>query len=207
MYCETCDEKCDAVLDCVVKHYPEVLVLLLKRFKLVFDGKAVRKVKINCPVKMPDTLHMKKTKIYKLYAFVDHFGELQSGHYMARIKPQDDEQWYIFDDQNVQVLSYKHFQLDSTETSNDVYLLFYRRQKKVLSAESLGKTQAFYDDFHPEDAKYTEAHAKRSYGNSNVTIEMPGDTYTESKLTFLGNVFVPAWPQKGQKDQARVPTD
>ncbi|XP_072315139.1 ubiquitin carboxyl-terminal hydrolase 47-like [Eucyclogobius newberryi] len=62
MYCETCDEKCDAVLDCVVKHYPEVLVLLLKRFKLVFDGKAVRKVKINCPVKMPDTLHMKKVK-------------------------------------------------------------------------------------------------------------------------------------------------
>ncbi|KAK7909626.1 hypothetical protein WMY93_014310 [Mugilogobius chulae] len=134
MYCEKCDEKCDAVLDCEVKHYPDVLVLLLKRFELIFDGKSLRKVKLICPVKMPDTLHMPQNQIYKLYAYVEHFGELQYGHYIAKIKSQDDDKWYIFDDLKVNESSYNHFQLDPTETFEDVYLLFYRKQR-ATSAE------------------------------------------------------------------------
>ncbi|KAJ0006294.1 hypothetical protein NQD34_013567 [Periophthalmus magnuspinnatus] len=128
MYCEICDEKCDAVLDCKMEHYPDVLVLLLKRFELIFDGKVWKKVKINCLVKIPDTLQMETYK-YKLYAYVEHFGDLRSGHYTAIIKSQDDGLWYIFDDSKVKVSNYNHFQLDPTETSRSVYLLFYQRQK------------------------------------------------------------------------------
>ncbi|XP_055015734.1 ubl carboxyl-terminal hydrolase 18-like, partial [Boleophthalmus pectinirostris] len=128
MYCEKCDKKCDAVLDCEVKHSPEVLVLLLKRFELKCVGNVWEKVKINCPVKIPDTLQIKQNEIYKLYAYVDHFGSLRQGHYTATIKSQDDGQWYIFDDLSIQVLSYNHFQLDPTQTSESVYLLFYQKQ-------------------------------------------------------------------------------
>lgn len=39
---------------------------------------------------------------YKLYAVVDHFGDLRSGHYTATIK--DDERWYNFNDDRVTVV-------------------------------------------------------------------------------------------------------
>ncbi|KAJ0055470.1 hypothetical protein NL108_003845 [Boleophthalmus pectinirostris] len=81
---------------------------------------------------MPDTLQMKQNKIYtqyKLYAYVEHFGNLRQGHYTATIKSQDDSRWYIFNDLKVELSSYDHFQLDPTQTSRSVYLLFYQKQK------------------------------------------------------------------------------
>ncbi|CAL9694654.1 unnamed protein product [Knipowitschia caucasica] len=125
MYCETCDDKRDADLECEMKEYPQVLVLLLKRFEMIFEYNFWRK--INCPVKIPEFLTFQDNQKYKLYAYVDHFGDLQSGHYIATIKSQDYDGWWIFDDLNVQKSKYNHFQLDPTELSRHVYLLFYQK--------------------------------------------------------------------------------
>lgn len=40
-----------------------------------------------------------QNQTYELYAVVEHFGDLRSGHYTATIK--DDERWYSFDDDRV----------------------------------------------------------------------------------------------------------
>lgn len=42
--------------------------------------------------------------MYKLYAVVEHFGDLRSGHYGATIKSQDDGTWYTFNDTEVSLV-------------------------------------------------------------------------------------------------------
>ncbi|XP_026209140.1 probable ubiquitin carboxyl-terminal hydrolase creB isoform X3 [Anabas testudineus] len=127
MYCDKCDDKVDVTIKCEVKHHPEVLVLLLKRFE--FDYSYMRYVKNNCSVKVPYILQIPQNQTYELCAVVDHVGDLRGGHYAASIKSQDDERWYHFNDSTVTLLDYQPFQLDNTESSRSAYLLFYRKQQ------------------------------------------------------------------------------
>ncbi|XP_028998563.1 dentin sialophosphoprotein-like isoform X2 [Betta splendens] len=129
MYCEECDDKVDATVTCEVKHHPEVLVLLLKRFD--FDYRYMRYVKNNRAVIVPVTLNLPENQTYELYAVVDHAGDLRGGHYDATIKSQDDDRWYNFNDGIVSLLSYQPLQVDRTERSHSAYLLFYRKQTSV----------------------------------------------------------------------------
>ncbi|XP_075948777.1 uncharacterized protein LOC142950952 isoform X2 [Anarhichas minor] len=131
MYCDVCDAKSDATMKCVIKHHPEVLMLLLKRFE--FDYRYMAYVKNNCTVHVPCTLQIPENQTYELYAVVEHFGDLRSGHYTAKIKSQDDERWYDFNDVKVELLGYQPFQVDNFE--NSAYLLFYRK-KKVHAADT-----------------------------------------------------------------------
>ncbi|KAG8006111.1 Ubiquitin carboxyl-terminal hydrolase 21 [Nibea albiflora] len=123
MYCEQCDAKSDATIKCVIKHHPDVLMLLLKRFE--FNYSYMTYVKINRTVVVPFTLQIPENQTYELYAVVDHFGDLRSGHYTATIK--DDERWYTFDDSRVTLSDYQPFQEDNFEKSCSAYLLFYRK--------------------------------------------------------------------------------
>ncbi|XP_075948756.1 uncharacterized protein LOC142950945 isoform X2 [Anarhichas minor] len=130
-HCDVCDAKSDATMKCVIKHHPEVLMLLLKRFE--FDYRYMAYVKNNCTVHVPCTLQIPENQMYELYAVVDHFGDLRSGHYTAKIKSQDDDRWYDFNDVKVELLGYQPFQVDNFE--NSAYLLFYRK-KKVHAADT-----------------------------------------------------------------------
>ncbi|XP_072315075.1 ubiquitin carboxyl-terminal hydrolase 47-like [Eucyclogobius newberryi] len=125
MYCETCDEKCDAVLDCGVKHHPEVLVLLLKRFE--FDYRYMTYVKVKQPVNVPNTLQISGNQSYELYALVEHSGELRYGHYISTIRSQDDGKWYQFNDSQVA----PHKAPPALERSRSAYLLFYQKLKET----------------------------------------------------------------------------
>ncbi|XP_071315097.1 uncharacterized protein [Trachinotus anak] len=133
MYCEHCDAKSDATIRCVVKHHPEVLMLLLKRFE--FDYRYMMYVKNNCVVDVPYTLQIPENQTYELYAMVDHYGDLRGGHYTATVKSQDGKTWYNFNDTRVTLLSQQLFQTDNTEKSHSVYLLFYRK-KKIQAADT-----------------------------------------------------------------------
>ncbi|CAB1351549.1 unnamed protein product, partial [Coregonus sp. 'balchen'] len=85
-------------VECKIEHHPENLTLLLKRFE--FDYYSMSYVKINCCVDVPHTLQTEKCE-YELYAIVDHFGSLRGGHYTAKIKSFDDDNWYEFNDSYV----------------------------------------------------------------------------------------------------------
>ncbi|KAL3046311.1 hypothetical protein OYC64_004342 [Pagothenia borchgrevinki] len=127
MYCDECRAKSDATTKCVIKHHPEVLTLLLKRFE--FDPYYKRYVKVNCTVDVPCTLQIPENQTYELYAMVEHSGDLRSGHYIATIKPEQDGKWYSFNDSCVRELDYQPFQSDTFQNSSSAYLLFYRKEK------------------------------------------------------------------------------
>ncbi|RVE60452.1 hypothetical protein OJAV_G00181110 [Oryzias javanicus] len=92
MYCEHCDTKVDACTKYVVKHHPEVLILLLKRFD--FSYSYMTYIKINDTVDVTTSLKIPENQTYELYAVVDHVGDLRSGHYTSRIRSQVDRRWY-----------------------------------------------------------------------------------------------------------------
>ncbi|XP_069375204.1 uncharacterized protein [Paralichthys olivaceus] len=133
MYCEHCDTKSDATIECVMKDHPDVLVLLLKRF--YFDYYYMSKVKNNRAVVIPHSLHFQQNQTYEVYAYVEHFGDLRGGHYTATIKSQDDERWYNFNDGSVTLLDNQPFQTSRTEKSLSVNLLFYMKKKTAYSRE------------------------------------------------------------------------
>uniref|UniRef100_A0A4W5JHB1 USP domain-containing protein n=1 Tax=Hucho hucho TaxID=62062 RepID=A0A4W5JHB1_9TELE len=124
MYCDYCDGKTDAILECKMEHPPEILTLLLKRFE--FDYNRMSYVKIESCVEVPRRLQTKNCD-YELYAVVDHVGSLRGGHYTARIKPYDDHNWYVFDDSYVRQLNSKPFEQVESFRSQSAYLLMYRK--------------------------------------------------------------------------------
>ncbi|XP_035768357.1 putative ubiquitin carboxyl-terminal hydrolase 50 [Neolamprologus brichardi] len=136
MYCEQCDDKADATMTDVIKHHPDVLCLLLKRFE--FNYNYMSYFKITCSVEVPYTLQILESPKYELYAFLDHFGDLRGGHYSATIKIQEEhrDRWYQFDDTRVTELDFQPFQLDNTEKSQTTYLLFYSKKKDTGTPES-----------------------------------------------------------------------
>uniref|UniRef100_A0A8C7Y4H8 Ubiquitin carboxyl-terminal hydrolase n=1 Tax=Oryzias sinensis TaxID=183150 RepID=A0A8C7Y4H8_9TELE len=136
MYCEHCDTKVDACTKYVVKHHPEVLILLLKRFD--FNYKYMTYMKINSAVDVPTFLEIPENKAYELYAVVDHFGDLRGGHYCSRIRSQVDSRWYEFNDTWVTQIDNN---VDSDiKRSNTAFLLFYRKKDtKTEQGTSLHK--------------------------------------------------------------------
>ncbi|XP_034532058.1 ubiquitin carboxyl-terminal hydrolase 21-like isoform X2 [Notolabrus celidotus] len=133
MYCDHCDAKQDATIKCVMKHHPEVLMLLLKRFEL--DYYSMTYFKNNCNVHIPRILQIPENQTYELYAVVEHVGDLRSGHYSATIKSQEDDRWYKFNDTRVTLVDFQPFQTDQSERSGLAYLLFYRK-KSVPAADT-----------------------------------------------------------------------
>ncbi|XP_037832637.1 probable ubiquitin carboxyl-terminal hydrolase creB isoform X10 [Kryptolebias marmoratus] len=127
MYCDKCDTKVDASSKYVIKHHPDVLILLLKRFD--FSYHFMSYVKIKCDVDVPHTLKIPENQTYELYAVVDHFGDLRGGHYTATIKSQDDEdRWFSFDDTRVTSLSSPFTDDKNVAKFGSAYLLFYRKK-------------------------------------------------------------------------------
>ncbi|XP_075306787.1 uncharacterized protein LOC142368495 [Odontesthes bonariensis] len=131
MYCEQCDTKVDATARNVVEHHPDVLILLLKRFD--FSYRHMSYVKINAVVDVPFTLKISENQTYELYAVVEHFGDLTSGHYTATIKsPDDEDRWYNFNDTWITPLDVHSLKShENIIKSQSAYLLFYRKKDTV----------------------------------------------------------------------------
>ncbi|XP_039677228.1 probable ubiquitin carboxyl-terminal hydrolase creB isoform X2 [Perca fluviatilis] len=198
MYCDKCDAKSDATIKCLIKHHPEVLMLLLKRFE--FDYRYMTYVKINRTVDIPYTLQIPENQEYELYAVVEHFGDLRSGHYTATIKSQEDDRWYNFSDATVTLMDYQPFQLDDFEKSSSAYLLFYRK-KKVHPADTCSQdirevpttpggfspsTCDIY--YHGQDAAEREEYEKAAEAGNNTAVAVSIDRNEETGIKDLVSV-------------------
>ncbi|XP_035531589.1 probable ubiquitin carboxyl-terminal hydrolase creB isoform X2 [Morone saxatilis] len=129
MYCNHCNKKQDANFGCKMTQNPEVLTLLLKRFR--FDYKCGCYVKLHCKVDIPQTLHIKNCD-YDLYALVNHFGSLTGGHYTAQIKSFETQVWYNFNDDIVKKIKPLFVAEDKPLRSSTAYLLMYRKVRRNL---------------------------------------------------------------------------
>lgn len=129
-YCSKCKDHKEAYKQMRIMKLPEVLVIHLKRFKKKHLRYGVNIYKNHDFIGTPFELDMsrylinqdsKETK-YELYGVVNHFGRCGGGHYTAFCKNFLDEQWYNFDDSDVEKIK------QSDVPSKYAYVLFYKRK-------------------------------------------------------------------------------
>ncbi|XP_054916248.1 ubiquitin carboxyl-terminal hydrolase 47-like isoform X3 [Poeciliopsis prolifica] len=108
LYCDKCEDNRDTTVKYELKHHPEILILLLKRFE--YNYQCMSYSKDNRAVDVCHTIDLPENQTYELYGLVDHFGTLSGGHYTATIKPEDEENWYEFSDSSVTLVSNQMFQ-------------------------------------------------------------------------------------------------
>lgn len=81
--CDRCNYKTQREIRIEVSAFPQVLMVQLKRFKTIISNKGkLKKVKIKTDVHFDKKLTLNGQN-YELVSYVNHFGEINSGHYTA----------------------------------------------------------------------------------------------------------------------------
>jgi len=143
----------DAKKGVIFQSFPPVLQLHLKRFEYDFTHDAM--IKNNDRFEYPEIINLSKylenyngedlpENDYILYGVLVHSGDINSGHYCAFIRPQNNEKWYKFDDDNVYPVStYDVFEenfggksiykskLNITNRYTNAYMLIYIRKCEI----------------------------------------------------------------------------
>ncbi|KAL7837137.1 hypothetical protein SRHO_G00268480 [Serrasalmus rhombeus] len=153
-FCESCQSKQSATRRIKLHSLPRTLNLQLMRF--VFDRQSGHKKKLNTFISFPEVLDMapfleaKEEKCtYELSAVLIHRGvSAYSGHYIAHVRDARTNDWYKFNDEEIEKMEGKKLQLgieeDLAETvksqarkpksskgyhcSRNAYMLVYKRQ-------------------------------------------------------------------------------
>ncbi|KAK4758907.1 hypothetical protein SAY87_020208 [Trapa incisa] len=128
-YCPQCKERRQASKKLDLWRLPNVLVIHLKRFSYYRSMKHKLETFVNFPLHdfdltnyVPKKSHAQQQP-YELYALINHYGGMGSGHYMANIKLLDENRWYNFDDSHITPIN------EDDVKSSGAYVLFYRRVK------------------------------------------------------------------------------
>ena len=136
---ETVNYKCDickidgtANKQITIYDAPPKLIIQLKRFNSSQSNIRFMGGKINNLIKFPlENLNLSlvasdikeiKDK-YNLYATVNHFGNMGSGHYVANCKNNLDGKWYHFNDDSINYIDDENEVIDQS-----AYILFYEKQ-------------------------------------------------------------------------------
>ncbi|UYV73716.1 USP2 [Cordylochernes scorpioides] len=117
--CENCHTK-ESIKTLRVSKWPEIMIIQLIRFSAFEINKIDKMVK--CPITLDFSKFGSNTK-YNLYAIVNHFGNLNTGHYIAACKHPMSAKWYKYDDNIVTSIESKN-----VITSN-AYILFYQKMQ------------------------------------------------------------------------------
>ncbi|KAL0369879.1 UNVERIFIED_CONTAM: Ubiquitin carboxyl-terminal hydrolase 5 [Sesamum angustifolium] len=137
-YCPQCKERRQASKKLDLWRLPEVLVIHLKRFSYSRSMKHKLDTFVNFPIHDFDLTNYVANKnstrrqIYELYALINHYGGMGSGHYTAHIKLLDENRWYNFDDSHISPIN------EEEVKSAAAYVLFYRRVNNDGASASNG---------------------------------------------------------------------
>lgn len=99
-FCPTCKKKVIAHKKIEIHEVPEVAIFTFKRFIATPKGTT----KITTPVKIYEAIELEGKKL-KLIATINHYGNLNGGHYVANISRGDD--WYRVDDSRTSKINVK----------------------------------------------------------------------------------------------------
>ncbi|CAH1732352.1 unnamed protein product [Aphis gossypii] len=151
-YCDQCQGKQNATRKMYLNKLPEVFSFQLMRF--VYNKKSMQKIKLNSFIRFPQTLDMtqylslpkkhnatlRKNYKYNLYAVLIHKGSSANcGHYVAQIKDNATKQWYQFNDDKVEKLTIKGFNLCTDDELNK-----FKSMKNIKNPkEELQSTDAY----------------------------------------------------------------
>ncbi|UYV73887.1 USP2 [Cordylochernes scorpioides] len=114
--CSNCGTK-NSIKKYGVTQWPRILTLQLKRFS-AFELAKIKKM-VDCPTTLDLSQFGSEAK-YKLYAFVNHFGSLDTGHCTAACRHPTTNQWYYYNDDSVSKIS-------KDVNTADAYILFYEK--------------------------------------------------------------------------------
>lgn len=125
--CSFCGTKQDAAVKASIAKAPKMVIFHLKRFDCQGSYKKKLKTDIYYPLNNLDLSHyiyplFRKNPKYNLFAVVNHFGDLDGGHYTAFCKHTVTQKWYNFDDSQITELP------ESLVQTSAAYLLFYSSQ-------------------------------------------------------------------------------
>ena len=96
MQSEDCEGDAEIKKQCFAQ-LPEVLIMQLCRFK--YDAEKATVVELRNPFACPKEVVVKNVK-YELFGVIAHSGTPSFGHYLALVKVNMKNQWYMFDDGN-----------------------------------------------------------------------------------------------------------
>lgn len=116
---------------------PEILVINVSRFSFNKYGEVTSKNNSN--IIFPIVLDIKVKEVvltYKLFAFINHYGNLKSGHYTSVVNKSNNlykDIWCYFDDENFKFNINPGINFaDKTISSSDVYVMFYQKVKSII---------------------------------------------------------------------------
>lgn len=126
--CSPCNKKTEREVSSVIEQVPELLVIQLKRFMTKIDYKTgkTEKKKITMMVELPAETTL-KDKDFELFGVVNHYGEIDKGHYTACVKRPTDQQWFLYDDEKVKSIGFKEVNTEGA------YILFYLQKPSASS--------------------------------------------------------------------------
>ena len=126
-YCNKCKNYQNALKKMEIYRPPNYLIIHLKRFKIktgIFSSNNKNNIFIDFPINDLDLSDYvigpeKNNVFYDLYGIIEHNGNLDMGHYIAKCK--NNREWVEFNDSNVDVNS-------DNIVNNNAYVLFYKKK-------------------------------------------------------------------------------
>lgn len=139
--CEKCKQNSDISKTHDIIHYPKLLIINVKRFVMnPYPKKLSNKIAIQEEIDLSnfyvdssfDTstpaknffINEKMNGNYKLKCFVEHYGEINYGHYIAYCYNNDLDKWVLYNDEKISEIDNPKFIENS---ASNVYVLFYER--------------------------------------------------------------------------------
>ncbi|XP_041587548.1 inactive ubiquitin carboxyl-terminal hydrolase 50 [Vulpes lagopus] len=127
IHCSFCETKQETAVRASISKAPKIIIFHLKRFDILGTMKRKLRTDIHYPLTNLDLTPyicpvFRKHPKYNLCAVVNHFGDLDGGHYTAFCKNSVTQAWYSFDDTRVSEIP------DTSVQTATAYLLFYSCQ-------------------------------------------------------------------------------
>jgi ubiquitin C-terminal hydrolase len=113
--CDKCSKTKNASKQINIWDDPDVIIMTLKRFKMLPDG---RRVKTKAPIEVDEQFAIEKE--YKLVSIGQHHGSYDNGHYTAICKYPKNNHWILYDD-----LEVRDFGKALVYDKQNVYFLIY----------------------------------------------------------------------------------
>lgn len=139
VFCQKCQKNTSATKTMMVQRFPDTLIIYLKRF--VFEQAISKKIdtevlfeRVGLDVSALESADGEKAGKYNLIGSIQHFGNVNAGHYTAYAKDPFDGKWNYYDDQIVEQ------RRPISRDAKDVYILFYRRENAKSSNKALLET-------------------------------------------------------------------
>uniref|UniRef100_A0A1E1XHB2 ubiquitinyl hydrolase 1 n=1 Tax=Amblyomma aureolatum TaxID=187763 RepID=A0A1E1XHB2_9ACAR len=126
--CPSCKQKRKAEKRMIIARLPKILVIQFNRFRCetAWQSKKLQTY-VHFPISAFDmNCYVDHTRVdtqrrppYHLYAFLNHYGTLATGHYIAYCRAGLQGQWYMYDDASVTEVTL------SESDKRNAYILFY----------------------------------------------------------------------------------